>query len=197
MLLDYDPVRPLYVIGTGIVADEICHWIREEQAGISLIKISETDYVDLPNGSQCMLGFSNFSYRMKLLSNPIRNQHQWPSYVHPQAYVTSSASVSKGTVIQPMVAVGHEVRMGEFCLLTSFCHIGHGSRLGDHVLLYPGTMITGSVSVGNNVSFGQSTSVRDKTTIGNNIEFFMNSVVTKDILEPGTYYGNKKATTVL
>ena len=191
MLINYNFTDALYIVGTGIAAEEIAEWIRDE-SNIQATLVSKQEYIKLPAGSNCILGFANMDYRTALINDPGVNSFNWVSFVHPKATVTKTAKLGPGTVIQPLVCIGHNVRVGDFGWIAAMSHVGHGSELGNNNVVGPGTLIAGSTQIGDNVLFGQSCSVRDKIRIGNKIEFTMNSVVTKDIAESGNYYGNKK-----
>lgn len=191
MILNYQGREPIYVIGSGVVADEIQAWIQADTLN-AVIQISHDAFADLPTGSHCVLAFWNINYRQQFLEQQNTQLYQWPIYVHPRAYVVKVDSLKPGTVIYPMSNIGHGIDIGSFALVGPVCQIGHGARLGQNVVVSPGTVIGGSTVVGDHVLFGQQSSVRNQITIGNQIRFAMNSVVTKDIVEPGDYYGNKR-----
>lgn len=192
MLLNFDPNKPLYIIGTGIPAQELLLWIKAENHGkISLV--DRHSLSDLPNNIQCIPGFSNREFRLTLFSDPIIKNYHWVSYVHPSSVIlTEIENVGTGTVIQPMVTVGHSVDIGKFGWITPYCLVSHGDVLGTNVVLNPRTTVGGSTQIGNNVTVGLSSTICDKISICSDCEFLMTSVVTKNIVEPGKYYGNKK-----
>lgn len=193
MLTNFDPTRPLYIVGTSVPAQEIRQWILDDtNKSVDPILIDKDTYVDLPPGSQCLVGFANVEYRKKLFSEPEFANRSWVGFIHPSSIITQVENVGVGTVIQPMVVAGFAVSIGNFCWITTFSQIGHGTKIGNNVILNPGTTLAGSTVIGNNVLIGQSSSIKDRLTIGNDVEFCMNSIVTKDVIEAGKYYGNKR-----
>ena len=192
MILNYHSRDPIHVIGSGVVAEEIRAWLQADNLN-PVITVDHTDFADLPAGSHCVLAFWNISYRQQFLEQHNTQLYQWPIYVHPRAYVVDVYALKPGTVIYPMSNIGHGADVGSFALVGPQCQIGHGARLGQNVVVSPGTVIGGSSVVGDHVLFGQQSSVRNRIEIGNQIRFAMNSVITRNITEPGDYYGNKRA----
>jgi UDP-3-O-[3-hydroxymyristoyl] glucosamine N-acyltransferase len=191
MLIDYDCFKTLYILGDGIVAKELQAWISSEVTG-SVQVISPDKYMTLPDQSQCMIGFQNIQYRQNFLLTALSYSRVWPTFIHPTAFVTNVELIESGTVISPMAAIGFNVSIAKFGMIGLHSKLGHNDKLGQNVVVSPGTTIGGSTTIGNNIFFGQSSSIRDKITICDNVIFNMNSIVTKDIMDAGVYYGNKK-----
>lgn len=192
MLLNYDHLNNLYIIGTGVSAHELYAWISKETSG-NVFLIPKDEYNNLPANSQCIIGFQNIKYRNNFLET-IRSDTVWPSYIHPCSDVTDLNSISIGTTVAPFTAIGYGVRIGSFASISSHCDIGHGSELGNNCVLSPGIVIGGSTIIEDNVYFGMSTIVKDKISITSDTQFAMSSVVTKCIKDSGVYIGNKKTT---
>jgi UDP-3-O-[3-hydroxymyristoyl] glucosamine N-acyltransferase len=192
MILNYHTAQLIYIIGSGVVAHELQKWVQADSINPVII-VGFDAFQLLPLGSCCILGFWNIFYRQEFLAQDVITQYQWPTYVHPQAYVDDVNMLKPGTVVYPMCQVGYGVSIGEFGLIGPMCQLGHGCVLGPNVVISPSTVIGGSTVVGDHVMFGQHSSIRNKINIASNSKFTMNSVVTKDIVEPGNYYGNKRA----
>lgn len=191
MLNNFDPNKPLYVIGTGHSAHELHEFIRRDPT-IDVEVIDVGKYFELEEYAQCMIGFQNIEYRVDFINRSKNLLRNWPSYIHPLADVCESSKIGKGTVIGPQTCIGHGVRLQDFCYISPFSLIGHGSVLGNNFVCSPGVIVGGSSIVGDNVFVGLSSCIRDKISVCNEVTLQMTSVVTKSITEPGTYYGNKK-----
>jgi len=191
MILNYNLIYPLYIIGTGPFALEIKNWVSAESAG-DVIVTPVNEYFLLPENSQCMIGFLTMEYRNKFLSKALEVTRIWPTFIHPTSYVNSSVSLKDGTIVGPLAAVGYGTVIGRFASIGVLSKIGHRVIIGNNVVFSPGTNVGGSTTIDDNVKFGQACSVKDNITITRNTEFSMNSIVTKHITEPGNYIGNKK-----
>ncbi|MCC6202369.1 MAG: UDP-3-O-(3-hydroxymyristoyl)glucosamine N-acyltransferase [Gammaproteobacteria bacterium] len=79
--------------------------------------------------------------------------------------------IGRGTKIDNLVIVAHNVRIGENCLIAAQCGIAGSSRLGDRVRL------------------GGQVGVIGHVAIGDDVVVLAQSLVTKDLAQPGTYAG--------
>lgn len=79
--------------------------------------------------------------------------------------------IGSGTKINNLCHVGHNVVIGNNCLLIVNSYIGGGSRIGDDCWIAPGAIIRNGVKVGRNVIIG------------------MGSVVTKNVDDNSVAYG--------
>lgn len=191
MLINFDPKKSLYIVGTGIPALELGEHILSETVA-NIQHIEREDLINLPDNSQCIIGFANREFRFKLFADSAHTAHTWVSYIHPSSVVSATAKFGKGTVIYQMTNIGYNVVIGDFGWVTPHCLVSHGANLGNNVVLNPRTTIAGSTSIGNDVTIGMGSTICDKISLGDNIEFIMLSVVTKDITKAGKYFGNRK-----
>jgi len=192
MLIGYDSTQPIYVIGTGMPAQEIAAWIRQDYPTAQIHNLSPEQYESLPANSQCIVGFATFEYRKKLINHSTCSCHRWLTYIHPTSLVEDINCVGAGSLIGPGAIVMYSVSVGTFAWITPHVLLGHGTTVGNNVVISSGTIIGGSTVIGNNVFIGQSASIIDRITICDDVFIGMASVVTKSIVQPGNYIGNKK-----
>jgi acetyltransferase-like isoleucine patch superfamily enzyme len=98
--------------------------------------------------------------------------------------------VGKGTVICPFSSVFLNAKIGNHCLVESYCLISHYVNLADNVILHSGTMIAGKTNIGSDCVFNFKSSVLSALTICNGVEVGALSNVTKNINIPGRYIGS-------
>lgn len=84
----------------------------------------------------------------------------------------TSTIIGKGTKIDNQVQVGHNVKIGKYCLLIGQVGIGGSTVLGDNVIVAGQSGITDHVKLGDNVKVGAA------------------SIVTSDIPADSFYLGN-------
>jgi len=191
MLLHCDSAQPIYILGTGPYAKDLYSWMTRD--GHVDIKSISHDAVDtVPINSQLMLGFYGMQYRKNLLSEINIQNYVWPAFIHSSALVTDLDSIHPGVIVNPMSVIGHGVVLEDFCQVGTLSKVGHGTQVGRNTVITPGTIIGGSTRIGHNVFFAQSCSISDKITICNDTYFAMNSVVKKNISQPGRYYGDRQ-----
>ena len=68
--------------------------------------------------------------------------------------------------------------------------MGHDINIGDFFTCSPGVNISGNCDIGNNVFIGTNSAIREGIKICDDVIIGMNSNITKDINEPGIYFGN-------
>jgi UDP-3-O-[3-hydroxymyristoyl] glucosamine N-acyltransferase len=190
MLINYDPISTLFIIGTEVYAHELATMISAETTG-KIKCISKEQFLTLPANSQCMLGFKNIDYRIDFLKNKLISQHKWPGHVHPTAVIVDHQPAWKpGIIIGPLSMVGHQAVLGEFCNIGPMCVVGHGCHLGNNTVASNSIHIGGSTNIGKNVFLGQMCSIKTKIIIVDDCVIGMNGVVTKNITVPGYYVGS-------
>jgi UDP-3-O-[3-hydroxymyristoyl] glucosamine N-acyltransferase len=84
----------------------------------------------------------------------------------------TATRVGRGTKIDNLVMVAHNVQIGEDCLIVAMTGISGSTRLGDRVTLAGQVGVTGHLNI-----------CSDVTVLGK-------SVVAKHVLRPGVYAGN-------
>ncbi len=57
--------------------------------------------------------------------------------------IAETAEIGEGTILQPNVFVGHDVKIGKNCLIHANVSIGNGSVIGDNVIIHSGTVLGG------------------------------------------------------
>jgi UDP-3-O-[3-hydroxymyristoyl] glucosamine N-acyltransferase len=190
MLYNYNSTQPLYIAGSGPYAQDLKSWLSKEQCGH--VEIIEHDRFGLIRpGSQVIIGFKDTDYRKNFLSKTKEFNYVWPTFVHSTAVVTSDLPITNGIVVSPLAVLCHDVLLNEFCVIGITAVIGHCTRIGFNTVINQGTIIGGSTKVGDHVYVGQKCSIKDKVNIHDNVFLSMNSVVTKNIDNPGQYVGNR------
>ena len=82
-----------------------------------------------------------------------------------------------------------DIEIGKHVAINLNCTIGHDAVLQDYTTVYPGVHVSGNVTVGQCVELGTGSQIIQGKKIEDNIIVGAGSVVTKDLLEPGTYVG--------
>lgn len=79
-----------------------------------------------------------------------------PALVHPDAYVSSSARISEGTVVMPKAAVQAGVRVGIGCIISAGAIVDHDSVIEDYCHINAGAIIPARSTVphGTKVDYG-------------------------------------------
>jgi UDP-3-O-[3-hydroxymyristoyl] glucosamine N-acyltransferase len=74
--------------------------------------------------------------------------------------------IGKGTKIDNLVQIAHNVTLGEHCLLVSQCGIAGSTKLGNYVILGGQVGLAGHLKIGNRVSIGAQSGVMNNIPDG-------------------------------
>lgn len=128
--------------------------------------------------------------KQKLRLKLKENGYKLANIIHPNSFVSESATLGEGIVvkmqsivfsdahiadnvfIQANVVVGHEVSIGEDCQISAFAHI------------------CGNVQIGSRVFLGAQSGIREKCKIGDDCVVAMGSMVMNDMEEETMAIGN-------
>lgn len=98
--------------------------------------------------------------------------------------------LGRGTFISPFSTILLGSKIGNHCIVETYCLISHHSTLGNNVQLHSGVMIAGRTCIGNNSTFNFRSTVLNALTLCDGIELGAVSAITKNIEQPGKYVGS-------
>lgn len=128
---------------------------------------------------------------VRRLRAALRHAH-FPSLVHPSLrYDRRPDATAFGTGL--MLAAGStlttEVELGDFVHVNLHCTIAHCARIGAFSTLSPGCHVSGGVELGEGCFVGAGAVINQNLRIASGAVIGSGAVVTRDIVEPGTYVG--------
>jgi sugar O-acyltransferase (sialic acid O-acetyltransferase NeuD family) len=115
---------------------------------------------------------------------------KYMNWIHPMAYISRSARLEKGIIIEPNVTVSSHATIGFGVTVKRNASIGHHSIIDDYTEINPGVHIMGHVNIGKKTIIGAGSTIRDGITIGSNVTVGMGSNVVKDIPDNVIALGN-------
>jgi len=112
------------------------------------------------------------------------------SIVDPTAMVSPSAKIGHSTYVGKVSTINAQSRIGAGVIINSGAIVEHECRIADGCHLAPGATLCGNVIIGDSTFIGANTVVRPNTTIANDVVLGAGSVLLRDILKPGIWFGN-------
>jgi sugar O-acyltransferase (sialic acid O-acetyltransferase NeuD family) len=103
------------------------------------------------------------------------------SAIHPDATISETAVIGRGTVVASGAIVTTNAVVGENAILNTGSVVEHESEIGSHAHVGPGTTIAGRVTVGDGTFVGMGSSVKDYTEVGEDAVVGAGSVVLDDV----------------
>lgn len=112
------------------------------------------------------------------------------SVVHEQAWVDTTAKISKGSQVCAMAAVGVDVTIGRQTIVNTNASVDHQSVLGDGVHIMPGATVAGEVRIGAGATIGSNATVLPRLEIGQDAVVGAGAVVTRPVPAGATVIGS-------
>ncbi len=190
------------IVGTSGFAVELAGLLRDigvdvrgcvgpeappQGAGLSYLGRDEgiTQWVDTP----MLVAIGQPELRRRLFERITAVGGRVAGFIHPAAYVSSSASIAEGTLVYPNATVHAGVTLGRGVLVNSNATIGHETSVGAFVNIGPGVSLGGRVRIGDCVYVGIGASMLEDVTVAAGTILGAGAVVVRDCVPAGTYVG--------
>ena len=82
--------------------------------------------------SDAIVAIGNPDIRMHWLDE-LSGYYQIPVIIHPTAYVSPSAKIGKGSIVEPLSIIHTSVKVGEGCIISAGAVVNHNSILSKGV----------------------------------------------------------------
>ncbi len=133
---------------------------------------------------QYIFGVMDFEWRKKALDQIAKYSNFTPySFIHPNAFVASTAVIGKGVFIHANVTVSTECVIEDHVLLHMNSSVGHHSKISSHATLLPGVRVSGNVTIGERCIIGSNSVVFQGVSIGDDNRIDCLSYIKSDLSE--------------
>jgi len=188
--------KPLCLIGykNSTITQEANYFISAEFSG-QIIIIEPENFLNLVDKNAYQYGIA-FTLDQQLRKHVIEIVDSMNldciRYIHNSVVCNNldiSEAIGKGSFISPFSGILLGAKIGDHCIVETYCLLSHYSTLGNNVHLHSGVMIAGRTQVGHNSIFNFRSSVLNALTLCDGIELGATSTITKNIEKPGKYVG--------
>jgi UDP-3-O-[3-hydroxymyristoyl] glucosamine N-acyltransferase len=128
-----------------------------------------------------VIGTDGFGYERNSDMELEKFPHIGGVQIQDNVEIGSNTCIDKGTLEKTIIGKGTKI--------DNLVHIAHNVKIGQNCAIIANSLIGGSCIIKNNVYISMSSTIRDKITIGNNAIIGMGSVVTKDVSKNSTVFG--------
>ncbi len=127
-------MNEIHVVEPGdiVFVDHPKYYDKALESAATIILINKR--VDCPEGKALLISDDPFRDFNKLTD-------RFKPFEAASASIAPSATIGKGTVIQPNVFIGNHVVVGEHCIIHSNVAVYDHCVIGDHVTIHAGTVI--------------------------------------------------------
>jgi len=109
--------------------------------------------------------------------------------IHPNAWVSPSASLGFGTVVMAGSSIQTDAELGQGCIINTGANVDHDCKLEDGVHVCPGASLGGDVRVGHGSWLGIGSSVIQGIRIGASVTVGAGAAVINDLADGQTAVG--------
>jgi sugar O-acyltransferase (sialic acid O-acetyltransferase NeuD family) len=163
--------------------------VNEKIFGVKVGKYDIKNISRLKKNNKLYLAIGNQKIRKRIFSILIKNKIKILNLIAKSAEISFDLKIMSGNVICSKVYIGPGVNIGNNNLINTSSIIEHEVTIGNHCNIAPGVIVCGRVNIGNNVSIGPGTTIIDNLKISDNVIIGAGSLVTKSIINDGTYFG--------
>jgi sugar O-acyltransferase (sialic acid O-acetyltransferase NeuD family) len=103
------------------------------------------------------------------------------SAIHPEAYISSTATIGAGTVIASGADISTNVEIGRNSIINTGSVVDHETDIEPHTHIAPGSTIAGRVNINELTFVGMGCTVRDSIEVGEGVTVGVGSVVLEDV----------------
>jgi len=172
-------VKSLLIIGTGghsqVVAEtaEACGYTKidfiDDNSEIAIGKIADLEKLT-DDYEEAFIGIGNNRFQDQLIDRLIELEYKVPVLIHPMAYVSKSAVIHEGTIVEPKAIVIVNAYIDRGCIVSVGSIINHDARIGKEC----------HVNVGAIVKIGDSVNDFIKLEAGEVVLGYKEAVVNKE-----------------
>ena len=168
------------------IDQEITFFVDDEYVNNNIVKsISQFD----PEEYLMMVAVADPKSRFDIV-NKLPEQTKYCTFIHPTSLIMDdNVQIGEGSFIGAYSILTTNINIGKHAILNRSNHIGHDCIIGNYFSAMPGAIVSGNVHIGNCVYLGTNSTIIEKKHLLHDIVVGANAVITKDIIESGTYVG--------
>ena len=142
--------------------------------------------------AEYLIGIANLKYRRSITEKLLAEGARFASFVHPEIYLSESASLGHGVIIAPNANIGPNVVVGDFTLINARCSIGHDSRIGRFNLLSPNVCFSGFTTIGDENLFGINSATIPGIRVGHRNKIAAGMILDQHVADDSTVFYRHK-----
>lgn len=186
-------MRPLYILGTGLLAEEFCALAQTSgfavqafvenldpaRVGSALCGRPVIGVDTLPPDAPCVCALS--TTRRTRFIEQVSSRAAFVTLIHPSSVVLPPTELGEGTVASTGVLIGSHSRIGRHVFLNRGARVGHHTCIGDFVTIQPGANIAGANEIGDETYIGMGAIIVERLKIGRGVTVAAGAVVKADV----------------
>lgn len=119
---------------------------------------------DLKNETDAFIAIGNNAIRKKIVESV--DKKNYPSFIHPDALISSEAEIGEGTVIMAGAIIQPGSKIGDHVIVNSGVVIDHDCTLENYTQIAPSATLAGSCTLKEGAFMGVNACVIEGLTLG-------------------------------
>ncbi len=152
------------------------------EGSVDVLSIVKSDFVFPSVGDNTI--------RARLVSFFVKYNLKQCVLIDPSAKVSHSSSIGLSTYVGVNSIINAQSKIGKGVIINSVTIIEHECEVHDFSHIAPAAVLCGNVIVGKGTFIGANAVVRNNTSICSGVILGAGSVIVKDIIKAGIYFGN-------
>lgn len=133
---------------------------------------------------------TNYKKKPEILKKINIPKNKYTNIIHPTCIINKTAKIGLGNVFHSYVTVARDVVIKDQVVILPKTTISHDTTINSYNIINTNCIISGDVFIEENCYIGAGSNIRDHIKIKKNSLIGMGSVVTKNIVKKGVYFGN-------
>lgn len=187
--------KPLYLVGAFLETVELCALCGFDILGIFDVRITGTmGGHDILGGDEdaaaelsrhpgvpVHIGVDAPRVRERLVRYYRGLGASFATLVSPQAFIAPSTRIGEGCMVQSFCNVSSNVVLEDFCKINTYANLMHDVHLGPYTTVAPNAVLLGTVQVGEAAFVGANATILQTLRVGEDATVGAGAVVTRDV----------------
>jgi len=126
-------------------------------------------------------GIGNIRIRVSIFERLVEAGFDFPTLLHPTAFVEPSGWIAPGAQVFPHAYVGSDSRVGFGVILNTGVIVSHDCTIGDYTNISPGTILAGEVTIGEQALIGMGVTINNQVKIGTGARIGNSATIKRDV----------------
>lgn len=195
----FNNIKKIAIIGNGGFAREIACRLKKNSYDFfvnkslitkdNLNKVNTLETIDIDK-YKVLICIGDSNIRKKIVDSLPTNTEYY-TYIdkNTKIFDKNTVKIGYGSIITNGVTLTTNINLGKFSHINLNSTIGHDCIIDEFFTTAPGVHISGETNIGKHVYLATGSVIRNKINICDNVIIGMNSIVNKNITEPGIYVG--------
>lgn len=111
------------------------------------------------------IGYRHLEARLDIFRRARRRGFEFPSLVHPRAFVSTEATLGSGCIVMAGSNIDAFAHVGEACVLWPGSIVSHDARVGENTFISPNATVCGFSQIGHSSFLGAGCTVVDNVEV--------------------------------